>query len=287
MREIIRHTVSGIDGKMKLGDYLRRNMHLSVSLIKRVKYGGITVGGETVTVRREVALGDEIVISEPERESENVVPMDIPLTVLFEDEWILAVDKPVNMPTHPSRGNHLPTLANAVAAYIGSPFVFRAVNRLDRDTSGIVLIAKNQHASARLSRALARGEFEKRYLARLERAPRDLSGIIDAPIARKCPDNIKRIVTPGGREAVTEYKILKVWDGGALAELKPITGRTHQLRVHMAYIGSPLYADFLYGERVEGETYFLRCHYLSFPHPMDDKKIEIFANTDNILRQSD
>ena len=113
-----------------------------------------------------------------------------------------------------------------------------------------------------------------------------LSGIIDAPIERERDGSMLRIVTPSGKEAKTEYKIISELDNRVLAEVTPITGRTHQIRVHMAYIGAPLYADFLYGERVEGETYFLRCHYLSFPHPKDKKIIEINAKIDNNLRQS-
>ena len=203
--------------------------------------------------------------------------MDIPLCVLYEDEYLLAVDKPINMPVHPSRGNSLPTLANAVRAYIGHPFVFRAVNRLDRDTSGIVIIAKSQLAAAALSDSLKRGEFEKKYLARVVGTPSISEGEIDAPIERESEGSMRRTVRADGKRAVTKYRVVKSEADTSLVELTLITGRTHQIRVHMAHIGHPLVADFLYGERSPDKTYELRCNEISFPHPKSKQKLTIKA----------
>ena len=246
-------------------DYLRHR-GLSVTLVKRAKYGGIHLNGEVVTVRAEVNLGDLIEIYAEDNVSEGIPPMDIPLTVLYEDEDILAVDKPTGMPTHPSKGNNLPTLANAVMGYYGGDFVFRSVNRLDRDTSGIVIIAKNQFSAGALSSTMKKGMWNKKYHALISGIPTEKSGVIDAPIERVEEGNIKRMVRDDGKRAITEYLVIEEYEKDCLCELHLLTGRTHQIRVHMAHIGHPLVSDFLYGTPSDKE-YYLRCKEISFPHP--------------------
>ena len=276
-REFIRAEALDGDTGSLIKDFLRK-IGLSVTLIKKVKYGGVSVNGTAVTMRHRIKGGDKIEVSLPEEASENVEPKNIPIRVLYEDSQILVVDKPKNMPTHPSRANSLPTLAEAVAYYVGSPFVFRAVNRLDRDTSGIVLIAKNQFAASKLSEDMKSGKFEKYYSALLSKAPENKKGIIDAPITREEEGSILRVVREDGKRAVTEYEVAKIYDDGrARVNIRLYTGRTHQIRVHFAHIGAPLYADFLYGERVEGEDYDLRCSRLVFPHPVSRKIMDIKA----------
>lgn len=278
MNDITKTVGEDFDGKL-IKDFLRQRLSLSVTLIKKVKFGGVSVNGEVVTMRKILSSGDTVRVVMPVgEESLHVEPVDMPLTVLYEDEYILAVDKPTNMPTHPSRYNSLTTLANLVRAYIGRSFVFRAITRLDRDTSGIVLIAKDQRTAARLSEQMKRGEIEKTYEALLAATPKALCGEINAPIEREAPDSIKRTVRDDGKEALTRYTVKEIFpDGKTLCEVNPITGRTHQIRVHMAYIGSPLYADFLYGERIEGENYSLRCVRLTFAHPYTNEKITVKA----------
>ena len=254
---------------------LLRRRGFSVTLIKQVKYGGIELNGEVVTVRAEVKPGDTVTVRMPERTSEGIEPMDIPVKVLYEDEYMLAVDKPTNMPTHPSRGNSLPTLANAVMGMYGGDFVFRSVNRLDRDTSGIVLIAKDQMTSNLLSRAMKAGKFGKKYLCLVDGVPCPSAGLIDAPIERECEGSIKRIVREDGKRALTEYRVLEPREDGAICEITLYTGRTHQIRVHMAYIGHPLTGDYLYG--VRGVEYFLRCTELKLPHPYTGEELVIKA----------
>ncbi len=265
------------DGRL-IKDFLKASLSLSATLIKKVKFGGVFVNGECVTMRRLLTAGDTVEVYIPEEDSEHILPISAPLTVLYEDEYILAVDKPTNMPTHPSRYNSLTTLANVVRAYIGKEFVFRAITRLDRDTSGIVLIAKDPVSAAELSAQMKRGEIEKTYTAILESAPEKSEGIIDAPIEREAPDSIKRIVRSDGKRAITKYKVTELLpDGRAVCEVIPITGRTHQIRVHMAHVGCPLDKDFLYGKRIDGECYSLRCARLSFFHPKTKKSITIEA----------
>ena len=279
MKKISETVGYDFDGKL-IKDFLRQKLSLSATLVKKVKFGGVFVNGENVHMRRILNNGDTVDVILPTEDSEYVKPISQPLTVLYEDEYILAVDKPTNMPTHPSQYNSLVTLANLVRAYVGEEFVFRAITRLDRDTSGIVLIAKDQISAAELSREMKAKGIEKTYTAILSKAPAEHSGVVDAPIEREAPDSIKRVVRADGKSAITKYKVIKVFsDGRALCELMPITGRTHQIRVHMAHIGCPLENDFLYGKRGAG-TYSLRCTSLSFTHPKTKETIVINTEKD-------
>lgn len=270
------HTVEGVSGEMKIRDYMKFRLGFSSSLIGKVKYGGVFLNGVNVHMRAMVKNGDALLVHYPEEQSENVLPIDLPLTVVYEDDSILVVDKPSNMPIHPSRGNHLPTLANAVSFYMKEPFVFRAITRLDRDTSGIVLIAKNQLAAAELGREITVGGMEKVYHARVVGVPTPAEGEISAPIVRECEGSIRRVIREDGKESLTRYRVLSVdGEGNALCEVRPITGRTHQIRVHMAHIGHPLKDDFLYGEESGEAVYYLRCVSLTFTHPMTKERMHL------------
>ncbi len=270
-------SVSGVAGEMKIRDYLKKRLGLSTSLIGKVKYDNVILNGVAVHMRATVKNGDEITIILPDEDSENIEPIDIPLDILYEDEYIIAVNKPISMPVHPSRGNSLPTLASCVRAYIGKPFVFRAINRLDRDTSGIVLIAKDRLSGAKLYRAMKDKHFKKIYTATVCGVPDKMHGFIDAPIARETEGSIRRVVHPDGKQSMTEYEVISVQDGNAILRITAHTGRTHQIRVHMAYIGHPLVNDFLYGENSTDGTYRLHCESLSFPHPKNDEIMTIHA----------
>ena len=269
MSKALIHTVDGINGECVIRHYLKSRLGFSTSLIAKVKYGGVRVNGEIVHMRHILKCGDIIKVEMPEEDSEDIEPIPIPLSIVYEDEYILAVNKPRNMPVHPCRGNSLPTLANAVMAYLGKPFVFRAVNRLDRDTSGIVIIAKDMLSSAKLCEAMKSGGFSKTYVGKVVGTPSPKSGVINAPIRRRSEGEMIRIVSPDGKPSITEYRVIsESTDGSSVCELTPITGRTHQLRVHMAHIGHPLVNDFLYGDRTDpSDTYRLHCKKITFPHP--------------------
>ena len=273
MQELKRR-VEDISGEVRILDYLRSNMGLSHTLIKRVKDGGVFLNGTEVHMRATVKRGDEVTVILSKGEKNEIRPVNIPLEILYEDESILAVSKPPEMPTHPSRGNSLPTLAEAVLSYLGEDAVFRAITRLDRDTSGIVIIAKDAFSASRLSSDLKAGRFEKKYIAIVDGVPRESVGRIDAPIKREAEDSIKRIVSEDGKPAVTLYQVIGEVNGKAILELNLITGRTHQIRVHLSHIGHPLVNDFLYGTRGEG-SYMLHCSSLSFPHPLTGEMVLI------------
>ena len=250
---------------------------ISVTLLKKVKFGGISLNGETVTVRAMLSLGDEVRICSPKEKSEGIPPMDIPLKIVYEDEYLLALDKPRNMPTHPSKGNNLPTLANAVMWHYGGNFVFRSINRLDRDTSGLVIIAKDQITAGKLSESMKRGEFRKYYECTVEGVPSPSHGLIDAPIERECDGSIKRVVRDGGKRALTEYTVTKASKESSDCLIRLHTGRTHQIRVHMAHIGHPLVGDFLYGNEDSGD-FHLRCVRIDFPHPASGEPLSIITD---------
>ena len=275
MEKIYEITAKGEKLPQDMKSYLY-SLGLSVTLVKKAKYGGIILNGTTVTVRAQVKEGDRIEIFLPKATSDGIPPMDIPLKVIYEDEYLIAVDKPTNMPTHPSKGNNLPTLANAVMGYYGGDFVFRSVNRLDRDTSGVVIIAKTQISASNLSSSMKKGLWQKKYHAIVEGHPHPESGRIDAPIERIEEGNIKRTVRSDGKRAITDYSVIEKMDNSSLCEITLLTGRTHQIRVHMAHIGHPLVSDFLYGTESDKE-YFLRCKEITFPHPATNEFITIKA----------
>ncbi len=273
----IKITVGADCDGYKIVDFLKNKAHFSATLVKRVKFGGVSVNGELVTMRRILSEGDKIEITLPSEKSENVEPIYAPLDIIYEDDYILVVNKPKNMPTHPSRGNSLLTLANAVSYYLGEPSVFRAINRLDRDTFGLVLIAKNAFSAGIFGKMMKNREIIKKYTAVIQGIPNEKHGIIDAPIARESEGNIKRVVREDGKRAVSEYELLRTTsEGNSVCRITLHTGRTHQIRVHLAYVGHPLVNDFLYGTRQdESETYSLCCSSLEFVHPITKEKLSL------------
>ncbi len=274
------------NGKTVL-EILKKELRLSSKMITSLKKSptGITVDGEHVTVRRILRTGEILQIeTEDKVQNENLIPTELPLDILYEDDEIIALNKPPHMPTHPSHGHFSDTLANGLCFYMqksDEPFVFRSVNRLDRNTSGIVLVAKNRISANRLYESMQKGLIKKKYIALICGNPVPKKGTIDTYIRRREESIITREVCtslPDASRAITHYEVLS--SNGALSAViaSPITGRTHQLRLHFAHLGAPILGDDLYGsESDEIPRQALHAYYLSFPHPIWGNETEIFA----------
>ena len=258
---------------------LKKHFEFSDNLITRLKKGdGIMLNGKKEFVVKKVHTGDILQLNFIEEGSPGIIPEDIPLNILYEDDDILAINKPGNMPTHPSIGHFGKTLANAVMYYYKDiPFTFRAVTRLDRDTSGVVIIAKNAPSADRLSKQFADGRFKKEYVALCLGVPEKRCGNIIAPIRRAQEGIIKRCVADDGKYAETDYEVIDTYGEFSLIRLFPKTGRTHQLRLHLSHIGTPIYADFLYGKDVPDERIRLHAAQITFIHPFSGETVRISA----------
>lgn len=278
MREFVLTVPESLAGR-EIKYILKNHFGFSSSLITSLKEGdGITLCGKKEFVNKKAALGDVLKITLFDKASKNITPQNIPLNILYEDEDLLAVNKPPKMPTHPSVYHTKDTVANAVLYYFrGIPFTFRAPSRLDRDTSGVLIVAKNAWCAERISQAIKNGEFKKEYMAVCVGTPKDMLGTISAPIKREKQGIIKRIIAPDGKSAVTDYEVVRTLETLSLLKLSPKTGRTHQIRLHLSYIGTPIYGDFLYGKEVLGERIRLHCKSVCFPHPLSKEPITITA----------
>lgn len=262
-----------------VGQILKRCMGLSDGIITDLKKtdDGIVLDGKRVFVNEVVKKGQILTVSIHDGVSD-IVKSDIPLEVLYEDEDIIAINKPRSMPTHPSLNHYEDTLANGLMHYFdGQNFTFRAITRLDRDTSGVVLVAKNPLSAFVLAEQMKNGGINKEYTAVVNGTVNPTEGRISAPIKRKYESIILRCVSDDGKEAITDYKTDLSYNGLSLVSLFPKTGRTHQLRVHMSHIGVPIFGDDLYGAPQKNEATRLHCRMISFVHPSSREKIEIAA----------
>ncbi|MBQ9534636.1 MAG: RluA family pseudouridine synthase [Clostridia bacterium] len=256
MREIT-YTVREEDAGASVLSLLRRRLGVSAALVRRMKRTerGITLDGEHVTVCALARPWQLLRACWDEEEGSGVVvPTPGELDIVYEDELLLALNKPAGLPVHPSRGHYDDTLANRAAWLFrqrGEPFTFHAVNRIDSVTGGLVCIARDKYAAALLSQAMADGGVSRTYRAVVCGTGLPETGTVDLPIAR-CPGRgIMRQVDPAGQRAVTHYKRLAEGAGHTLLELELETGRTHQIRVHFSHLGYPVAGDFMYGQERE------------------------------------
>ena len=274
----------------RLSSFLKEEMHMSTGLINRLKWQQrIFVNGKPEHNDFSVRPGDVITVpleaEEPEYPAE-----DGALTVLYEDAHILAVEKPAGMLIHPSHSRNTGTLANLVLGYYrrtGQNCAFHPVTRLDRDTFGVVLLAKNAHVHTLLQNS----DLQKTYHALVYGKMPVPEGVIDAPIARKPMPSLLREVSPLGKPSLTEYRVLEEHDGYSKVSLRPVTGRTHQLRVHCAYVGAPILGDPQYGSdesmafsaKINLESQLLCAKCVEFTHPVTGEWLIISAQTDTII----
>ena len=277
----------------RLSSFLLGELKMSAGLMNKLKWGdALRVNGTPQRTNYPVRPGDVITVSLGE-ETIEYPAQDGPLSILYEDDAILAVDKPAGMLIHPSRSKNEGTLANFVAGYYektGQKSAFHPMTRLDRDTFGIVLLAKNAHIHSLLQTCGAK----KTYHALVYGGPEADAGIIDAPIAR-CPlPSLLRCVSPEGKPSVTQWQVLERSDGYSKLALQPVTGRTHQLRVHCAWMGFPILGDPQYGseksqafsEKLRLTHQLLCAKRLEFSHPLTGEKMVLESKLDAALTEA-
>lgn len=269
----------------RLSSFLKEELKMSTGLMNRLKWQDlILVNGKPEHTDYPVKSGDTItvILDEPEPE---YPPEEGPLTILYEDDHLIAVEKPAGMLIHPSRSRFDGTLANFVVAYYqrtGQKCAFHPITRLDRDTFGIVLLAKHSHAHALMQTA----EIKKTYHALVLGNWSEDEGINDAPIARKPLPSLLRYVSPEGKPCLTEFKVLERFEDYTKLALRPVTGRTHQLRVHCAHLGHPILGDPQYGNEDSGfglPSQMLCAKRLEFIHPLTGENLILESNMEAAL----
>ncbi len=259
MERKIRYTITKQETGMLVKDILHRRFSLSARQISRMKFrpDGILVNGAHVTVRHVLAEGEvlELSLEDEKKGSDHLVPTEGSLDICYEDEDMLVVNKPSGLVVHPSHGHYSDSLANLLVGHyaaLGKHLVVRPAGRLDKDTSGLLIISKHAAAAASFDRQRRSGELERIYLALVEGCPEPAKGTVSAPIGRKEDSILLRCVRPDGDPAVTDYEVIKKGTDFSLVRLRLHTGRTHQIRVHMAWLGHPLLGDPLYGTEGSG-----------------------------------
>lgn len=293
MKRILTYPITESDSDQRIYDFLCHHgysRHIRTWLKQHP--GSVRLNGEEALFYFPLKNGDLLEISlEEEHPSENIVPVDLPIHIIYEDEDLMVIDKPADMPVHPSIGNYENTLANAAAWYFhrqNIPFVFRCINRLDRDTTGLLILAKHMLSGAILSDQMKKRAIHRTYLAITE-GKTDPAGTIDSPIGRTDQSLILRQVDHENGDSACTHYLQKCWhskpfypetlpvpqDGLSLVQLQLETGRTHQIRVHMTSIGHPLIGDTLYNpETALMNRQALHSYRLAFTHPVTGISLE-------------
>lgn len=305
MARILTYIAKDKDVGLMARDVIRREFRLVAHDVAKAKFrteNGITVNGTAVMINHRLKAGDVLRVKLEDEVSTTTVPTEGPLDIVYEDEDVLVLNKPAGIVVHPSHGHYADSLANYVAWHYqetGQVHEIRTIGRLDKDTSGLIFYGKSRTACAHLVEQAEKGERTKTYLALAEGRfngddlqfsdaaaggksifdARTLTGMIDAPITRDYVDKVRRAVRADGDRAVTYYRVLHQYDHYALLSVQIETGRTHQIRVHMAYIGHPLLGDPLYGSGpITGmNRAALHAYKASFLQPFEGRRIELTA----------
>lgn len=291
MNRTLTYSITEAEQGLPISKYLKHLGYSSRSLVELKKMPeSVLVNGKWEHLNFPLQTGDTLTIRIQENaSSEKIPPVELPLDIVYEDEDLMVVNKPAGMPIHPSMNNYENSLGNALAWYFArqnKPFIFRCINRLDRDTSGLTVIAKHVVSAGMLSAMVASkgnsssgnpsSAFTREYLALVRGEVTPLSGTISAPISRKEGSILERVIDfEQGERAVTHYQVVTEKNGYSLLSLQLETGRTHQIRVHMKYLGYPLIGDYLYNPDMEViSRQALHSYRLRFVHPITSKRME-------------
>ena len=287
MTRIIDYTIKPEDSGKTIQFFLREHFY-PVKIITLLKHtnNSVCLNSEPVFLNTKLSKDDKLTINYIEEDdSENIVPVDLPFKIVYEDEDIMVIDKPADMPVHPAINNFDNTLANGIAYYFASKdehFVFRCINRLDRNTSGLLIVAKHRLSAAILSDFMKKREIHREYLALASGIFDNKKGTIDLPIGRVGDSIIERFVDfENGENAITHYEVVQEFESYSLLKIKLDTGRTHQIRVHMSHIGHPLLGDSLYNkEPGKLSRQALHSHVIEFIHPITLTPMRFISDID-------
>ena len=267
-----------------INQILQENFEFSNRLFSKLLRNKRVKVDDKITDTRKIAkIGEKITIDlDYEEENSNIISKKIKLDIVYEDEGLLVINKPAGIAVHPSILHYEDSLASGVKYYFEQNGIYkkiRPVNRLDLNTSGLIVFAKNEYIQENLIRQMERNTFTKEYLAIVQGTLENEKGVIELPIARKEKSIIERCVSENGKKAITEYEVVKKLNGYSLIKCRLLTGRTHQIRVHMAYIGHPLLGDTLYGEKSDLiNRQALHSFKISFIHPITKKEIQLTSD---------
>ena len=292
MNRTLTYNINHSGQNLRIEQFLRRQGYSGQVLVQLKKQPeNIMVNGECCRLTQKLNAGDALTVFIQESEMlKSLPPLKLPLAIVYEDEDILVVDKAPGLPMHPSAGNHSYSLANALTWYYqnqGKPFIFRCTNRLDRDTSGLTVISKNLLSAGMMSAMAVRHEIQRDYLAIVRGTVTPPCGTISAPLSRKPGPMIERTVDfDHGENAVTHYRTVAENNGHTLLSLRLETGRTHQIRIHLKYLGFPLIGDYLYNPDMEYiSRQALHSHCLRFRHPITGKRMAFTAPLPDDMEQ--
>lgn len=296
MTEIINFSVSEENSGGRIDKYISENTDgLTRSAVQRLlEKGNILVNGKSVNKNYKLKLNDNISVEIPEPQVMDTVAENIPLNILYEDDDLLVVNKPKGMVVHPAHGNYNGTLVNALLYHCGKSLsgingIIRPgiVHRIDKNTSGLLIVAKNDKAHLHLAQQIKEHSFTREYEAVATGYFKEISGTVDAPIGRHKTDRKKMCVTAeNSRNAVTHYSVIKQYGGFAYVRLRLETGRTHQIRVHLSYIGHPVLGDDVYGKPykdIDGQC--LHARKIGFIHPTTGKYMEFTSELPDYFRK--
>lgn len=286
------YTVTGLENEMNLRQYLKNVQKLSSRLIKyAARERKIEVNNKIEKLNYILHTGDIIKVDIQKEESQDIIPEVMELEIAYEDSDLVIVNKPPYMVVHPTKSYPYGTLANGLLYYFkqkGENCIVRLVSRLDMNTSGLIIVAKNQYSHMAMARDMKSEDFEKSYLAVVHGNLEVKEGTINLPIYRPSDDTMKRIVDEKGQESITCFKVLQSYGKGDLVKLTLKTGRTHQIRVHLSHLGYPIFGDTLYGQENDEDfikRQALHAYRLSFKHPRTGKTIELESELPDDIKE--